>query len=630
MRRQDRRWTWVCGLLAATAGCNGSNNADAPPIDMTATDANPTSSPDPTTSSTTGDPATSSGAADTTTGGVANCDDVACVGHGSCEIGEDGMPYCACDPGYVLDESGDACIVDESCVQLRFLEDNCRQLANAQPAVSLFFAVDFCAGTAVLPEKIEELGLTFQVLENGSDIQDNVESFATVIPKPVESYVDLVIDVSESITASEDLPQLVTELRALVSSLVPGADEPDVYVSVHVFARGSAEYVPFTRDLAAVDAALAAIADDPTAVVALADGGDGTDLYDAVELGIHRTQRIRDLRAAVTWDGVLTTGTVVVVTDGNDTSNGDLDRSLIQETTNNVISIGISADVQNGPLQTIGRDGSFLAPAPSDWPAAFAEITQRVDEYPLRSYLLAYCSSTTEGEPNVEISLAGDVNVASTAVCQFDADIFGVGPELTCDAAFFDAECSVYECGGLTACGGCADDACCDSHFCVAPQVTVDDCEGDHEVCAAADLACLDDGTCGTPPALGQACTDTCDPGVSRCVDDVCVPVLGAGAVCEDALDCPELNCQQANPDNPLQMTTCLPGALLYDRCGGDDAVCEKGGYCQGDCLPRKGFAETCGGSDECRNASCADLGGGNVCSAANACFWSWDEKVPA
>lgn len=638
MRRLDLRRNSVLGLLAWAMACKAETNDPAPVQGATESDTSPI------TGGTGGSTGTGAGtgadttAADTTAGANANCGDVVCSGHGSCEIGENDQPYCACDAGYKPDESGEECIVDESCVQLRILEDHCRQAEiDGPPAVSLFFAVDFCAGTAVLPDKFQDLGLQFQVLENGVDIQENVESYSTVIPKPVESYVDLVIDVSDSITSSEDLPALITELRTLVASLEPGVGAPDVYVAIHAFARQSVEYVPFTRDLAAVDAALAAIVEDPAAVVQLAGNGMGTDLYNAIELGIHRTQRIRDLREAVTWGGVLSTGTVVVVTDGKDTSGGMLESSLVSDTTNNIISIGISADIDDETLREFGRDGSFLAPAPSDWPGAFAEIAQRVKEYPDRSYFLAYCSSATEGSPTVEISIAGaGITVEKTTGCTFEADLFSVDPLDVCNGAYFADECDTQACGGLTACGACSDGECCNGSACQGPAAAtpfvLNDCAEQNDVCAPDGLVCSPDGVCAPPELPGTGtCGDGCAPGVTRCVEEQCVPVLETGDECEVATDCPELNCRSANPDNPLVAPTCQPtGALLYDDCGSDAAVCEDGGYCSSVCLPRKREAESCGGSRECRSADCVMTeGAGSRCGSPGFCFWSWDEKVP-
>ena len=51
------------------------------------------------------------------------------------------------------------------------------------------------------------------------DVSDNVEANATIIDKDVESFVALVIDVSQSVAESQDLPLLIDEIRGLVSGL---------------------------------------------------------------------------------------------------------------------------------------------------------------------------------------------------------------------------------------------------------------------------------------------------------------------------------------------------------------------------------------------------------------------------
>ncbi|HWB77725.1 MAG TPA: vWA domain-containing protein [Nannocystaceae bacterium] len=644
----------------ALCGCPADLTGNGPPQDPSATDVSTTlgtstdtgSSSDSGSGSTSG--STETGVADSTSSstgpeGPSNCGELPCAGHSSCALDSMGVPTCFCDDGYVLADDDVTCEIDQGCIQVRPLEDNCRQLVNDVPAVGVFFAVDFCAGPAVTPALKDELGLDFKVLENGTDIEENVESYFTIVDKPVESYVTLVVDVSGSVILSGDLPALVEELRTFVAALTPTGDEPDVYVSVYVFARNVAEYVPFTRDLGSVDDALASFAADPDPIVELAGNANGTALYQAVEVGINRTQRIRELRDAVTWGGVLSTGTVVVVTDGNDQSGGDLNNALIDSTVNNVVSIGISDAIVNEDLQAIGRDASILAPEPADWAAAFEEIATRVDEYPERSYLLAYCSSTTEGTQNVEVTVDGiGVHTAIGAECAFDADVFSSDPGAICDGLWFSTECSAGGgCGGLTACGACADDECCAENICRAPM-NADDaaitCIGQPELCEASDEVCdlVPDEANGyqwcVAPAMynDETCDPACDPGVTYCgFGDIggleCINVLAPGAECGSPDQCPEQNCSRVDPDNLLSSRVCRERALLHDYCGNNEAKCEQGGYCTAnECQPKLKPIETCSQDYNCRTGECVNFGmAGNRCDYANVCFWAWDEKAP-
>lgn len=634
----------ACISSLGLAACRDESAYGPPPIaegdagtELTATGVTTDGTSSSTaTEGTTGSTADSSSSSD---GGPQNCADIVCSGHADCVMDTNGA-LCVCDPGYILDESGRECVVDEGCIQVRHLESHCRQKYNDAPAVATFFAVDFCSGTAVLPEKFAELELQFQVLENGVDITKNVESYSSIIETTVESYVTIALDVSDSLVDRPEFPMLVDELRALMTTIESSPGEAHVYVSLYVFGRRVEEYVPFTRDFEAMDAALAGIASDPTPAQALVGGGSGTDLYDAVELAINRTQRIRDLRDAVTFGGVLSTGTVVIVSDANDTSNGQLNESVITNTVNNVISVGVSNDIEPEDIQTIGRDGSFLAPTPADWTTAFDEIAVRVDQYPERSYLLAYCSSATEGDPEVEVRVVGDgVMTRSGAACQFTADYFGTNGEV-CDQALFDGDCVGVECGGLTACGACADTECCDGSTCQAPETATQAgiaCE-ESDVCNEAAEVCEAEMAGACIPPIPQG--DPCDPDYSLCLPTAtycdetsltCLPTVPLGALCTEDLQCESLNCSRENPDNPFEDETCRHAVTIYDDCGADGGLCEEGAYCSGSrCEAKKLDSETCSNADECRHAECVDIGRANVCGGPASCYWAWDEKVPA
>ncbi len=634
--------------LALASACGDAPETNAAPITST----EPTGWDDGMTSP--DDDGTATGADETATGGEGNCGDMNCSGHGSCEFMDDAWK-CVCDEGYVPDEDEVTCIVDENCVEIRYLENRCRQLVSGPPAVSLFFAADFCAGTAVLPEDMERLDLDFVVLEDGVDIEKNEESVKKIIPRSVESYVSVAIDVSGSIMMDENWTALVDEIRAFVQGLAPGADEPDVYVQIVLFGRDHGELVAFTRDLGAVDAALEVLTGDPENFEDVAGNADGTDLYDAVEFAINRTERAREFRNAVSWGGQLSTGTVVIVTDGTDQSGGMLDMNVIKETTNQVISVGVTADILDADLKAIGPDGSYLAPTPTDWSAAFDEILTRVDQYPRRSYLLAYCTARTEGMPQVLVGMkkASDpdnlFHVENHAACDFYPGYFSTDPDDVCTLQLFEEECTSIECGGITACGACDDDQCCDgigTGQCVSPQSAIDSevsCEGQTELCEQEGMVCGGPPPvleCVPPAGIGDPCSDEapCEPGVGYCDEDgaadegTCQPTLGLGEECGDDWEsCASLHCESPTPDNPLENKVCHPGSVMFESCGSAVGDCEIGTYCAGmTCEPRLWDVETCSEDRWCRHADCVGTEGGTkVCGGPPACYFAWDDKFP-
>ncbi|MBM4364262.1 MAG: VWA domain-containing protein, partial [Deltaproteobacteria bacterium] len=540
----------------------------------------------------------------------ANCGALVCTGNGRC-VEAAGVAKCVCDEGYRPRRAGDAweCVVDESCIRVKFLQKNsCRYRVAGAPAVGLFFAVDYCSGTAVLPEKLGDLSSAFVVTEDGADVKLNPESFATVIDRDIEAYVTLAIDVSTSLTQDSSMvTRLVAELRRVVTGLQGAPGAPPVMIGIHVFGRFVREYLPYTSDPVVVEAALSAIERDPTAVTALVDGG-GTAVYEATATGIRSVERIQALRDAVTDGGVLTTGTVVVVTDGRDTSGRTLDTALIAETKVNVISIGISGEIDDDALTGIGRDGSFLAPTPDAWTSSFGEIARRVKEYPERVYLLGYCSSASVGRHTVEVGLAAPLRAEAAASCSFDASAFGSDPEDTCNAAFFKNECAGLECGGFVGCGACPDEQCCVDGRCQAPSaVPADgDCREHDALCRAEGKVCQEvfgaiprRFGCAVPLGVGGDCTQPgsrCAPGEAQCVPGAqgtrtCGAVfLENGDVCGTGTDiaadrCPELNCAKKKAESAAEPFVCLPEARAFDRCAGDTAraVCESGTECQQD-----------------------------------------------
>jgi hypothetical protein len=180
----------------------------------------------------------------------------------------------------------------------------------------------------------------------------------------------------------------------------------------------------------------------------------------------------------VTDNGVLTSGTLVVITDGEDTNNETTTPGLAG-TLVNVISFGVSTDIQGSTLSAIGRDGAFLATTEESRTLAFSSIAKRVKEHPERTYLLGYCSAASSGTHKVSITLADQTITTEAASCGFDAKLFGGD---ACSTDVFANSCSVHECGTIFACGACAKDECCSGGSCSDPTPPAD-CRGVNSLC---------------------------------------------------------------------------------------------------------------------------------------------------
>lgn len=376
---------------------------------------------------------------------INNCGDLICRGAGRCVI-DNGAAQCVCDSGYLLDENGEECLVDEECIKLKILEQGCRQRTAAEPALGMFFGVETCAGTAVLPGSLGDLSEAFVVSEDGNALGE--ESYATVFERDVESFIAIALDFSSSVTNDRNLLEpLIEELKDMLTSLEPAAGQPAVSVALIVFGRTISTAQAFTQDFGQLAATLDALQAEPNAAVV---DPAGTNLNGAVNDAVVLTQQAMDARFGEANGAVVSTGTVVTITDGRDTGGTTLTQGNPQI---NRISIGISADIDDNELTSIGPDGSFLAPESNDWADAFNRVATRVKQYPDRAYLLGYCSPTVGGSHTVRVSLAGRPTEA-TATCDFNAGSFGVGAGL-CNEASINNYCSSRTCASFLACGEC-------------------------------------------------------------------------------------------------------------------------------------------------------------------------------
>jgi hypothetical protein len=375
-------------------------------------------------------------------GTVVNCGEVTCRGAGRCVLRDD-TPTCVCDEGYTLLESGD-CVVDETCIELRLIEEGCRQRIDLEPAIAMAFYVETCASTTVQPAILGDVATAFKVLEDDNDLGD--ESFAAVFDRGVESYITIALDMSGSVASNANLlPELIGLVQELVIDLTPDPEEPPVRMELIAFGRSLHVKTPFTSTLSDVSEALADMLENPDEAV---DEPDGTNLNGVINLALGNLDNVIGARVEQTRGAVISTGTLIIITDGRDTGGVRLENIAPRF---NVISIGVSGNIDDTELTRVGPQGSFLAPEQEDRVLAFDTVAQRVKEYPERAYLLAYCSPAVAGTHEVIATLA-NLEAHASASCGFNATNFGSGS--ACNQAFIETYCEepIHACGAFLAC----------------------------------------------------------------------------------------------------------------------------------------------------------------------------------
>jgi hypothetical protein len=598
-----------------------------------------------------------------------NCGGVTCSGTKKCVQDSKGA-YCDCDTGFVklnMDDGSWDCILDEQCVFIRGLTHGCRHNLGPDPVVATTFTVEYCGGVPVPPEVVGELGSAFVLKEDNSPI-DLTESAAIAVPTTADLVVTLALDVSGSVLANEQvLSPLISQLRGFVSHLARPAGEPPVTISVLVFGRGVAEYVSPTVNLQDVDAALAAIETDQSRVTDIVQT-NGTALYDAVKEGIDQTERLIELRHLISQGGTLSSGTLVVVTDGNNESGAvTLNTGRINGSLVHVVSVGINADIDDRELGKIGRDGSFLAPDPEDWQDIFDEIASRITNRLQSVYRVAYCSPSTEADHKLSVMLA-NVPDSEGLSCGFDAGNFIEQPPPSADAGaappanvfascqqfitnmcdFVDPNDGVRRCDtSAMACGSeCLPGECCNGFGeCVAPGPDLS-CISEDQFCRPGNNRCFD-GSCVPPTPVGESCEEVgCEEGVGWCAGErsndagettrICLPITrDLGDPCDvDAPDpehqCSTLNCAK-DPAQNSDIFYCRHPAQVFDLCSGAnaEAVCETGTHCEGSgCKVRIPDGEgPCKDHSDCAMGWC-DKGASNRCGFSTTCHFAWSDKV--
>lgn len=304
-------------------------------------------------------------------------------------LGVFSLALCACGPS----------------LDLNLVDSAYRRPSN----VAVFFTVDTEAGDPVPGLQAED----FRIYEDESLVSVD-ESKQTIVNQEVaaEHYTLLLVDMSGSVTESDQVPQIESAAREFTARL-----QQHQKVAVYAF-DGSDKLHPIVRFRSG---------GAPTGGISSFRAKDpSTNLNGAIVEGIGV------LNAALQkGEAPLRFGTLVVFSDGTDRAarvSAREMRSAINDAGFDVFAIGVGNEIDDDTLADIGRNGYVKVADSGALAQAFEVIGESIIGYTQRFYLLSYCSPARAGTHEVTIEA---IHGERTGTVSYRFDATGFGPR--CD-----------------------------------------------------------------------------------------------------------------------------------------------------------------------------------------------------
>jgi hypothetical protein len=258
--------------------------------------------------------------------------------------------------------------------------------------IAVYFLVDTTEGEPVAGLSAEQ----FQIYEDGQPVSA-LESKQTILNPEVAAahFTLLLVDMSGSVSESDDVPLIMEAARGFASRV-------EKYQKVAVYAfDGNREIHRLSGFTTGPE-----LQGGVEKIGLFKPTDPSTNLNGAIVEGIKVLDR--ELRAS---NSPLTFGTLVVFTDGTDRAGRvkveDVQKS-IDAADFDIFVIGVGAEIDEGTLEAIGRDGAIINKDRSQIAASFDKAAARIEAYSKRYYLLGYCSPARDGEHDVTIATEVD------------------------------------------------------------------------------------------------------------------------------------------------------------------------------------------------------------------------------
>lgn len=311
------------------------------------------------------------------------------------------LPYLPLVLASVLALGGTAC----GGLRLNQLDAAYRKPSN----VALFFTVEERGGVPVAGLTAE----SFRIYEDGNLIS-LYESQQTIVSPEIaaEHYTLLLMDMSASVTESDNVPFVVEAATAFTAEL-------ERHHKVAVFAFDGSEKIHKIQDFASAGASRRGV----SALSSFSPRDPSTNLHGAIVEAIkHLDQAVEKARAPLRF------GTLVVFTDGTDRAGRVTNRAMsdaLDDSNLDVFAIGVGSEIDEKTLSQIGRNGYALAADSGSLVNAFSAVTERIVQWTKSHYLLSYCSPSRSGSHQVTVEANKDGAGKGKLSFQFDATGFG-------------------------------------------------------------------------------------------------------------------------------------------------------------------------------------------------------------
>ena len=270
-------------------------------------------------------------------------------------------------------------------------------------------------------ELLGSLDSTNFLLRDNGTAASEFESSRSVIGQQGDfiTNVLLVLDLSGSITSSENL----TTLKSASKTFINTVSSANTEIGIYWFDGEAAlkQLVDFTDDAddlnAAIDSLDSSITVDPS-----------TNLYGAVEQSV----TVLENHLSQIDDDVATVGAIALFTDGTDQASRATEADALQKVQNadskiSMYSIGLRGEIDEGFLRSVGKDGSVFASDIDDVGQSFLEIAGFIGDQANSIYELDYCSPRRSGTSHTLELVVRVGNRTGSTTTTYSAEGFSAG-----------------------------------------------------------------------------------------------------------------------------------------------------------------------------------------------------------